>query len=214
MTDRNDRWTGRGRRAAVTIAGTLVLVLVASGVTWALVRDGAATDRATPVPVATVTPSVAPTATSDPPGEPRTPSPSEEPTADPTPVDPYALADGTYPAYLRRVEVEDSTVRVDVIQVFTGDAARREAREDGMPWEDSRYLGLYLRNENPLLRTLPVASDARIEFVGGCVAEDTLGGLRDLEEASTPFTDVYYYDLVVEDGVVVDVTQRYSVEGC
>lgn len=214
MTPRTDDGT-HTRRVAAIVAATLALVLGASAITLAVVRDRRSAERAAPVPVATVTPTTVPDET--PTREPRstrTPWPTPEPTEEPSPVDPYALADGTYPAYLRKVVVEASTVRVDVIQVFLGDDARREARRDGMSWRDSRYLGLYLRNENPILRTLPVAGDARIEFVGGCIAEDTLGGLRDLERESTPFTDVFYYDLVVEDGVVVDIAQRYAVEGC
>jgi hypothetical protein len=215
MTRRTGMQRRRSDRVAITTVVTLALVLLISGFTWALVRDRTPTDRTAPKPVATVTPSEVPTETpSREPGERRTPSPTVEPTAEPTPVDPYGLADGTYPTYMRKVVVEASTVRVDVIQVYLGDAARREARKDGMSWKDSRYLGLYLRNENPMLRTLPVAGDARIEFVGGCVAEDTLVGLRDLYRASTPFDDAFYYDLVVEGGVVTDITQHYTVEGC
>jgi hypothetical protein len=208
------------RRIVVLVAASLVLVLGATGITLALGRDGGTSDDAGMRPAATVTPDQprTPEPTVVPTERPEKPSPTAEPTAEPTtqapPVDPYALADGTYPTYVRRVNVAEQTVRVDVIQVYLDDAARREARKDGMSWKDSRYLHLYLRNENPLLRFLPVAGDARIEFVGGCVAEDTIVGLKDLEKASTPFTDAFYYDMVVSDGVVVDITQRYSTEGC
>lgn len=215
MTRRTGTQRGRTDHVAITTVVAITFVLLISGFTWALVRDRTPTDRTAPIPVATVTPSEVPTEIpSREPREPRTPSPTVEPTAAPTPVDPYALADGTYPTYMRKVVVGASTVRVDVLQVYLGDAARREARKDGMSWKDSRYLHLYVRNENPMLRTLPVAGDARIEFVGGCLADDTLAGLHDLYEASTPFTDAYYYDLVVSDGVVIDITQHYTVEGC
>lgn len=218
MEPRKDRpaTTRRPRHLVLIVAAALAFVLGVTGA-WAALRDAGSTQAAPTIPVATVTPE--PTApTSSPTEPPREPSPAVEPTSEPTvepiPVDPYALADGTYPAYMRKVVVEPSTIRVDVIQVFFDDQARREARKDGMSWKDSRYTHLYLRNENPMLRTLPVAVDARIEFVGGCVAENTLVGMRDLYRASTPFTDGYYYDLVVSDGTVIDVTQHYSTEGC
>jgi hypothetical protein len=83
-----------------------------------------------------------------------------------------------------------------------------------MSWQDSRYLDVYIRNENPLLRTLPVANDATIVFVGGCEFPSTHVGLVKLQKATTPFTDSYYYDVEMQSGTVVRIDQQYAVTGC
>ena len=85
-------------------------------------------------------------------------------------MDPNALADGVYPTYVRAVDIEGATVTVDVLQTFFGEDAHQAAVEDGKDWRDVRYDPVYIRNENPLLRTLPVAPDAHIKLIGLCEA--------------------------------------------
>src|SRR6266704_1760930 len=69
------------------------------------------------------------------------------PGAAPVPV----LADGTYPAFLRKVDPDHRTMVVDVVQVFEGDAAVQAAIEDGRGRTDAQYLAFYIRNQNSLL---------------------------------------------------------------
>ena len=76
--------------------------------------------------------------------------------AQPT-TDPTALADGVYPTFVRAVDVPGATITVDVLQTFVGSDAHQAAIQDGVSWNDVRYDPVYIRNENPLLRTLPVA---------------------------------------------------------
>jgi len=80
------------------------------------------------------------------------------------------LADGTYPTYIDKVDVKDATITVDVIQLFENEAAINAAVEDGMSANDAQYLYVYIRNQNPRLRTLPVARNIDIEFTDGCEA--------------------------------------------
>ncbi len=87
-------------------------------------------------------------------------------TSTPVPV----LADGTYPTYIDKVDVKDATITVDVIQLFENEAAINAAVEDGMSANDAQYLYVYIRNQNPRLRTLPVARNIDIEFTDGCEA--------------------------------------------
>jgi hypothetical protein len=70
------------------------------------------------------------------------------------------LADGRYPAYVKKVDLVSRTVVVDVIQFFTGAAAAKAATEDKQ--ESPPPNDYYIRNTNNRLRTLPVAPSARI----------------------------------------------------
>jgi hypothetical protein len=142
---------------------------------------------------------------------PKTVSPT--PTAQPT-VDPNHLADGVYPTYIRGVDVRAATITVDVIQTFFGADAHRAAIEDGVQWRDVRYDPVYIRNENPLLRTLPVALDVKIKLIGMCMAPNRTVGLTELREATTPFTETFYYDVTVVGGSVERVSQLVAISAC
>ncbi|HXF36328.1 MAG TPA: hypothetical protein VNO17_04000 [Actinomycetota bacterium] len=147
-------------------------------------------------------------------------SPSGEPTASPTAASPSpaVLEDGTYPAYVRRVDVAAGTVTVDLIQTFEGREAVRAAMEDGLSRHDARaylFAPVYVRNENPLLRTLPVSEDAIIRFADGCESSgDRTTVLRDLRRAITPFNESFYYSLSVDRGAVTRVEQHLAVVAC
>ncbi len=150
-----------------TGVGVLVVALVGAGVAIAPAFPDPEEPRTTARDVSPEPPTstTAPPATgsAQPPASPTTPSPS--PTVGPT-----ALVDGTYPAYVRAVDVRGGTLTVDVIQTFEGREAVRAAMEDGLSRHEARgyrYVPVYVRNENPLLRTLPAAEDVAIELVEG-----------------------------------------------
>ena len=137
------------------------------------------------------------------------PSPAASPSADPN-----LLADGVYPTYVRGVDVQGATITVDVLQTFFGADAHRAAIEDGVDWRDVRYDPVYIRNENPLLRILPVGHDAKIKLLGMCMAPNRWVGLTELRSATTPFTDTFYYDVTVASGTVERVEQLVAVSAC
>jgi hypothetical protein len=70
------------------------------------------------------------------------------------------LENGRHPVVLERVDVAGRTVTVDLVQWFTGEAATKAAAEDGE--ESPPPNDYYVRNVNPRLRTLPIASGARL----------------------------------------------------
>ena len=196
------------RKLVVLIAAALALGLGVTGV-YAL-AGGGSSSGAGPDPAVTsvpTSPSATATVTSSPPATPR---PSTPP---PTP-DPTALADGTYPTFVRAVDLDGATVEVDVLQVFVGAEAHQAAIEDGVSWNDVRFNPVYIRNENPLLRTLPVARDAHIKLLGMCEAPSRSIGLKELRNETTPFTDTFYYDVTVVGGSVASITQKIAVAAC
>jgi hypothetical protein len=198
------------RKLVVVIAAALVVGLGITGV-YAL-ASGGSSSGAGPDPAATsAPPSPSASASVSSPTPPATPRTST--TAPPTP-DPTALADGTYPTFVRAVDLDGATVEVDVLQVFVGADAHQAAIEDGVSWNDVRFNPVYIRNENPLLRTLPVARDAHIKLLGMCEAPSRSIGLKELRNVTTPFTDAFYYDVTVVGGSVVGITQKIAVSAC
>jgi hypothetical protein len=198
----------RGRRGIILIVtGTLAMGLGVAGVR-ALASDPPAQKNVEADGPATQTP-VVPPAVMDPspPVAPTQPSPSAQPAPDPN-----ALADGVYPTFVRAVDVEGATVTVDVLQVFEGAEQHRAAIEDGVDWQNVMYDPVYIRNENPLLRTLPVAEDARITFLGGCEASSRQAGLGQLRREVG--SETYYFEMSVIDGSVVAIEERIAISAC
>ncbi len=180
-------------------AATLALVLAAIGVAAALAGE-----------------SIAPQAqkSSAAVAEPRkfAAAPQQSPASQPVaPV----LADGIDPTYIRKVDVRGAQVTLDVIQVFENDEAAAAAIEDGTPPSEAEYLYIYIRNQNPRLRTLPVASDVRIDFADGCEApRNRDAALSELTKRTTPFNDLYFYEVTVKDGAIHRVNESLARAAC
>jgi hypothetical protein len=212
-TPRIDRSTTlRGRRGIVLFVAAALASALAVGGIHAALAGGSSKPRTRPDSTATVAPDqpVAPAAVTSP-----VPSiaPAEQPSPVPAPY-PNALGNGVYPTYVRAVDVHGATITVDVVQLFVGGEAHQAAIEDGVHWKDVRYDPVYLRNENPLLRTLPVARDAHIKFLGTCESPSRWVGLTQLRRETTPFTEAFYYEVTVVDGSVVRIDQQIAIAGC
>ena len=201
----------RGRRGIVLlVSGTLAMGIGIAGVRALASASPTAQKHVEVDRPATQTP-VVPRAVIDPSPSagPTQPSPSAEPVQDPT-----ALADGVYPTFIRAVDVPGAEVTVDVLQLFFGGPAHQAAIEDGMSWKDAQYTYTYIRNENPLLRTLPVDRDVQIKFIGMCMTPSRYAGLTQLRKETADFDELFYYDITVVDGSIERIMQRVSVEGC
>jgi hypothetical protein len=208
----------RRRQMALVAAGAAVFVVGSSGVVAALV-GGHANPVPSPERLTTVQ---AETGIEETPGSTMDridrPWPAPAVTSSPS-ADPNALADGTYPTFVHRVNVSGATITVDVIQIFeNGEDAVRAAMEDGMSKEEAQtylYDPVYVRNQNPLLRTLPVARDVRIEFLGTCESPgDRDAALQELRDKTTPFNAFYYYSVTVRDGAVHRVVEHQTGSAC
>jgi hypothetical protein len=203
----------RGRLTVLVAIGVVVVGLGIGGVGAVLAKGSRSTDipsAPTRTPAASQSPETPDDQLSD-------PSPSETPMPEPssTPApDPNALADGVYPTFVRGVDVQGATVTVDVLQTFFGEAALTAAREDDVAVGDVIYDPVYIRNENPLLRTLPVSRDVRVEFIGGCESPNRWVGLTQLRKDTTPYTESFYYEVTVVDGTVVLITQKIAISAC
>lgn len=75
------------------------------------------------------------------------------------------LEDGRHAAYLTGIEVDNRTLTMDVIQFLTGPQAVDSYHRDNPADPDGPPNDYYIVNENPRLRTLPVAADVRVRLV-------------------------------------------------
>jgi hypothetical protein len=201
----------RARRGIVLfVAGALALGLAVIG-GHAVLAGGSSSPHTPPDAVGPVTQMpIAPAAVQP---APRVTADRQSPSAEPAP-DPAALADGVYPTFVRAVDVRGAEVTVDVLQVFVGAEQHEAAIEDGVPWQDVMYDPVYIRNENPLLRTLPVARDVRILFLGWCDQPNRWAGLTELRKETALSGEGWYHELTVVGGEVVGIEQKVASAGC
>jgi hypothetical protein len=123
------------------------------------------------------------------------------------------LADGRYDSYVRKVDPDRDLIVVDLVQVFTGDAAVRAAIEDGMDRDAAQVRDTYVRNQNDRLRTLEMASNVQLHLIGSCDSsgrEELFSKL--IKDAN--YGDLFYYTLRVQGGVVQRIDEHQAQPAC
>lgn len=198
------------RRAPLVLAVTgLVVVAIAVGASLAVATRPIA--RPAPAAADAVPPTVAvDQGAAEPAAKPATQS-SAAPAAAAAP----ALQDGDHDAYITKVDAANDRIVVDVVQVFHDDAAVRAATADGKPAADAGYLTTWVRNENPRLRTLPLAGELRVKLRDACGEPDPgREALLARLAANASLDGTYYYTLTVRDGAVERIQERLAVNAC
>jgi type V secretory pathway adhesin AidA len=196
------------RRAPLVLAASgLVVVAIAVGASLAV----ATRPIARPAPAATG--AVPPTVATEPSAAEPAAKPAPESSA--TPAVAPALEDGDHDAYITKVDSANDRIVVDVVQVFHDGAAVRAAIADGKSASDARYLTTWVRNENPRLRTLPLAGALRVKLRDACGEPDPgREALLTRLAANASLDGTYYYTLTVRDGAVERIQERLAVNAC
>jgi hypothetical protein len=126
-----------------------------------------------------------------------------------------ALDDGDHDAYVTGVDAAGKRIVVDVVQVFHDRDAVRQAVADGKSPAEARYLTTWVRNQNPRLRTLPLAGDLQVKLRDTCGEG---GGDRDAQltrlAANARLHGTYYYTLTLDDGTVERIQEHLAVNAC
>jgi hypothetical protein len=210
----------RRRKQLVLVASALIVLAVAVGTSLAMATrpiDRQATAEAGPTAAAgdqNANAGQDPAAQSDQAPSPPATEPGSGANPDPAGTDgTAALEDGEHPAYIKKVT--SSRIVVDVVQVFHDDDAVKAAVADGKSAEDAKYLTTWVRNENPRLRTLPLAGDLDIKLREACGDPgDDRGALLTKLAANAKLDGTYYYVLTVDDGKVERIQERLAVNAC
>jgi hypothetical protein len=123
------------------------------------------------------------------------------------------LPDGDTTAYITKVASD--RIVVDVVQVFNDDKAVKAAIADGKPPAEAKYLTGWVRNENPRLRTLPLAGGLDVRLLGGCEesGSDRAAVLSRLA-AHAKQKGPYYFTLTVADGKVKRIQEHLAINAC
>lgn len=200
-------------RPARIIAAVTLVVVAAAGSYFAV----STTHRSAAAPTAPVTaPPLQPTLT-HPVDLPQPPGPTSSGPIDRVPAPRPVLADGRYDSYIRTVDTGRGRLVVDLVQVFEGRAAVDAAITDGMARDQAQYLSVYVRNQNPRLRTLPLARDLRLDLRGGdCEASlnHQLAKLASDARLMSGSTHTYYFTLTVTGGAVHEVQEILAINAC
>jgi hypothetical protein len=157
-------------------------------------------DTAANQPPAVTTPATSAPAVTAPPA---TPAPSKAPAPEPV-----VLVDGRHPVLLKSVDLGRRTITFDLIQMYWGEEAVREATKDHV--EAGQANDYYVRNVNPRLRTLPVLADAAITVNmlaverTGSITKDVSVSLAELPVLmrAQPYASRLFYITVRHDQVV------------
>ena len=153
------------------------------------------------------------------------PSPSQStitapPTQSPSPAISASLEEGRHFGYIKSVDIGGSPFSLvfDKADFLTGQAATEAAREDGVIGPDeSQPNDYYIRNQNPLLRTLTFRDDVRLIVIDWTNCCETVTG--ELEPFAAAFeghqpAGAYRgsfspYWITVTGGEVVKVEEQY-----
>jgi len=130
-----------------------------------------------------------------------------------TAKDAPVLPDGTHHAYIRKVDAANDRITVDVVQLFLDGDAVKAAIADGKPRDEARYLMVWLRNENPRLRTLPLAANLSVDLFKSCDESSDRRALLD-KLAGNVRQGIYFYTLTVRDGAVRGIKERQITPAC
>jgi hypothetical protein len=205
---------GRRRRAQlVLVASALVVVAAVVGTSLAIATRPIQRPAAAEVPGSSAgQPAVAGQQVTRPPAE---TGAGAEASAAPAATGALALDDGDHDAYITGVDAANHRIVVDVVQVFHDARAVKEAVADGKSPAEAKYLTTWVRNENPRLRTLPLAGDVQVKLRDTCGEG---GGDRDAQltrlAANARLNGTYYYTLTVDDGTVERIQERLAVNAC
>ena len=144
------------------------------------------------------------------------PKPIPVPVPAPTPKAPV-LADGHYDAYIQQVNTRSDYLVVDLVQVFQGQTAIDAAITDGLPRDQAQVLYVWVRNQNPRLRTLAMASDLRLDLLPGDCIESRNHQFAKLSKDSRAMSNsrpAYYFTLTVAGGAVHRIQEDKTFNAC
>jgi len=198
----------RRRKQLVLVASALMVVAIAVGTSLAVATR----------PVKHQTPAGQPAAAGQQPDQGSAVQPPAKPESTPAPAAATAapaLENGDHDAYITKVDRAGNRIVVDVVQVFHDDKAVQAAVADGKAPSDAKYLTTWVRNENPRLRTLPLAGNLVVQLRGTCgePAKDRDALLTKLA-ANARLDGTYYYTLTVADGRVRRIQEQLAVNAC
>jgi hypothetical protein len=213
----------RRRPVVLLVAGAVLLAAIGAGAALAL--GGRSADRSDQSATAQPAAAQATTAAAATPASHGTASgqrnqdsgqeQSSTPSGSPKREGVTTLTDGRYDAYVRKVDPDRDLIVVDLVQVFTGNAAVKAALEDGMDRSAAEVRDTYVRNQNDRLRTLEMAAGVRLNLIGSCESTGQEALFTKLiKDATYGHGQLFYYTLGVQGGMVRQIDEHQAQPAC
>jgi hypothetical protein len=202
---RHERSADARRRRNAIIVGAIALGLLVFGVGYVLGTNGGET-AASATPTSTHPTSAGSSST----------SPTARPTSSPEPPG-DEVSDGRY--FVQLADLQDQgghqAIRYDLAYFYTDEEANQVAasRGDETPVPN----GVYIVNDNPKLRTAPLADGFSVRYIPeGSGSEPVpapqdrfLAWLGEAEQTDFPPKDITYWWITVDGGEVTRIEQQY-----
>jgi hypothetical protein len=120
---------------------------------------------------------------------------------------PAVLADGRHAVLIRTIDVPGRTLTVDLVYFLTGAQAEAEFAKR-FPGEEGPMNDYFVVNDNPRLRTLPVAPAVEVSVVEGDPDAPAALAFADLPAANDP-PAVRLFWLTVAKGSVTRIEEQF-----
>jgi hypothetical protein len=201
---------------------TIIAVVFAAALAVTGCSAHTTADQPSAAPASPETVAAAPPMTAASPRQPapKRPGPAPQPlnTHPASPLYPApGLADGRYDSYIRTVDTNRQRLVVDLVQVFKYPASVDAAIGDGLPRDQAQVLDVWVRNQNPRLRTLAMANDLQIDLLPGDCIESRNHQLAKLIKDSRAMSNsrpAYYFTLTVAGGAVQRIQEDKTFNAC
>jgi hypothetical protein len=142
------------------------------------------------------------------------PAPTETPSPEPGESESAVLEDGRHLVYVDtafRPQDAPARIRFDLVYWFTGDEAEEVAAQHGTEATN----GYYIENDNPRLRTLPLADEVEVQYVpeGRCCevqpgdVDAWLASVQQTEQTDYPEGVPWW--ITVEGGRITRIEQQF-----
>jgi hypothetical protein len=195
----------RGPRRRIGLIALGVVAVVALAVAGRSVLTSGSDDD-TPGPSTTATAGPSPSQSDE---ATTSPSASASPTSSPSPEP--VLDDGRHFVFALAAATAPPSLRFDLAEFLTDEAAQDAAEEHG----DEAVNGYYIVNDNPRLRTLEVADDVRVRYIPIDDCCDLVDGTWKAYVAAVDGDGPADLDpsapwwITVRDDVIVGIEQQY-----
>ena len=143
-------------------------------------------------------------------------APKAAPASSAVPASPPVLAGGRHAAYLTRLDVGRRALTFDKIDFLTGDAAKKAYLKENPGETDGPPNDYMIVNDNPLVRTFPIADAATITVVdltgGGVASKDsTLAALPAYFASEKGGKHLWHnpFWLTIKSGQITKIEEQY-----
>jgi hypothetical protein len=120
-----------------------------------------------------------------------------------------ALPDGRHPGYIRSMTSDNRSMKFDLVEWLTGDAAKKAYLADNPGQTDGPPNDYYIVNKNPMLRTLSISASVVVIIYPLGPGDPQQTVITGLSTAFNGRLDASMVWLTVDHGIVTKIEQQW-----